>query len=571
MVRYLLILSCLVVGGSLPALEAVPRGVFGIPSPEQEEGRDRVFGGAAVLIDTDGHALTLSEAIPEPDAERVTVVLPGGRRREATIVGRDPESTAVLLRIPIDDIDVEPLPIADSDRIAIGTTVWSVGNPFQALETDDRPALSRGIISGRYEIGAHSPVVRGRAGRVLTRYHGPVLETTAAINDGNQGGALIDDSGALVGLASLGVSYQRRVGTAVPIRNLLAALELDPPLREPAGYSDPVTASLARMAPRVAESTVLIYFQRPHGPGNPPGMPRPLPITEDTPAYLREQLQKQWDRFFHQQQIFFTDQPVCAVVIDAEAGWLITATSNLHGGAHTGTLVGADAGGADTAPVTVYVKNVDQLRGLAVLKATAPLELPALTLAKQPDLHTGDPLAVIGRHRNGGPFTMTTGVVSTPARQQPVAKDEVRHFGQTDALCNYGNLGGPVIDLEGRLVGMSVLLAPQPFPWGTNSGVALFLDSGQIREALPDLQKPRVECGIITNRHLIVTYIYPGSAADLADLRLGDRVLAVNGERPDAPDKLSALLADFEVGQQVTLLIRRDGLEIEIDLALKEF
>jgi len=555
---------------ALVALETIPEGVLAIPVPDQERDGDRVLGGAAVLIDDDGLALTLAEAIPDPELGTFAVILPGGRRGEATVVRRGEATTAVLLRITAEGRLPAPLATAASDGLAIGDTVWTLGNPFGALETDGRPAVSKGVVSGLYPIPVGSPPARGRRGKILSTYRGPVIENTAATNDGNQGGALVDDAGRLVGLASLGVARDRRLGTAVPLAAIVADLAFADRIEPaaPAAQDDPVLVALRDHAARLADGLALVYFERPQGLGNPDGMARPRPITDRVPPYRRKQLKERWERYYHQQQRFFTDQAVTAIVIDPERGLLVTSRTNLHGGAREGRLVGR--GDRDGGTIQVFVRHVDPTHDLALLQADRPLPHARAPLAAEADLATGDPVAVLGRHRHGGAFTMTTGVVSATERRPPGAPG-VLH--QTDALANYGNLGGPVIDLAGRVVGMMGFLDPGK-PWFTNSGVAMFVDSRRLAAAVERLAEPKVGLGVSLSpdeRPLEIRFVFPDSAADRAGLRVGDRLLRLDDQAIGSLEDLVAKLDGREEGDAATLRIRRGDEELHVEVELREF
>jgi S1-C subfamily serine protease len=562
----------LLIGGSLPALETVPRGVFGVPIPgtTASEDEDAIVGGSAVLIGTDGMVITLAEAVPD-DATAVTLVLPGGARRSAKVIRRGERSSAVLLSLPFDGLDITPVPLADSDALRVGDTVWSVGNPFGAVERDGLPAISRGIVSGRYELPPDSPLVRGRRGAVLSRYRGPVIETTAAINDGNHGGALVDDAGALVGLASLGVAHERKMGTAVPLALVLADLGLPPARIPPRPQDDPVRLALRDAAAAVADCTVLVYFERPRGPGNPAGIPRPRPIDETTPAYRRQALAGEWDRYYHQQQMWRTDQALTAVVIDAERGYLITALSNLHGEACFGRII--DPASREPA-ITVWLKGTRPDLDLALLKADRPLaNRRSVPLTAVPGLQTGDPVGIVGRHRDGGPFTLTEGVIAAIGRRLPHDDDQpgVEPLHQTDARANYGNLGGPVVDIDGRVVGLAVLQHPA-VPWLLNSGVGMFIDSGRIVPVLPDLLQVKLGIGIrLAAEGMRIVGVLPGTGAFTADLRYGDQVTQVDGEPVGSPPDLDRVLGRHRPGDTITLTILREGTLHEARVVLAEF
>jgi S1-C subfamily serine protease len=482
-----------------PGME-VPGGLIALPPGP---GAQVPCGGTAVVVSDDGLALTLEEALPlsGPDpAAPLAVILPDGSRRPATIVRRGLATTAVLLRLAgPPGAALKPLALADSAALRLGDTVWTAGNVFGAIALNGDPALSRGLVSGRYAIPADEPPVRGRGGRILSAYRGAVLETDAAVNDGNQGGALLDAAGRLVGLVSLGTARERRLGTAVPIDLVLRDLGLDLPLATQAPQDDPTLAALVRAAEAAAPAVALVYLERLTGLGNPEAVPRPPRLVDEAPSYERERLQGWWDAYYHQQQMFYTDQPVTALVVDPAAGLLLTAASNLHGDAERGQVLLPDGA---TIPCAVLATH--QPLDLALLKAERPLPLPALTLADAPRLAVGTPVALIGRHRLDGGHTLTSGVISAANRQD---RRTGIAFAQTDAHANYGNLGGAVVDADGAVVGMLVLLGPHEQRWLSaheerwlgaheehwlgqlNSGVALLVDSAAIRQALPTLIK----------------------------------------------------------------------------------
>ena len=568
----------LVLAGALDALRAldVPSGVVALPAGDKEQ---VPCGGAAAVISADGLAITLDEALPSHGVagpgQRITVVLPGGRRREAEIVRRGSTTGAVLLRIANLPDGIRPLTLADSARLRAGDTVWTAGNAFGALELDGAAALSQGIISGSEEIAADAPPVRGRGGRVLSSYRGPVLEIDAAVNDGNQGGPLLDDAGRLIGLVSLGSARGRRLGTAVPIHLVARDLGLDPPGESPAS-GEGVGRALLRAAESAARGIALIYFERPTGLGNPDAVPRPTRPAAEAPAFERERLQRWWDTYYHQQQMFYTDQPVPALVVDAGAGLLLTARSNLHGDAERGAVLLADG---TSVPCTVIASHLPL--DLALLRADKPLAMPALALASSPQLANGQPIAVVGRHLREGGFTLTTGVVSATARRR--AQNEFA-FAQTDALANYGSLGGAVVDAAGAVVGMVVMLGPdgRSLPWAINSGVALFVDSATLLRVLPGLtagdsvkRAPIIGMGVgLAHRPGIkplVISVAPGTGAEAAGIQRGDVLLEVDGFDAVNQQAISRALLKHRQGDMVTVKIQR-GMEIlDLQIEIRSF
>lgn len=562
------LLTCLVWG--LHPLDVPPGVVAVLPGSD----RPSEECGAAVLIDAQGTALTLDEVVGE-DRTQVVVVLPGGQRRPATVEQRAQTVKAVRLRIAWQPGDpIRPLVCARSDRLQVGVPVWTVGNAFGGLVSDGLAHCSRGVVSGLYAISEAETGQRGRGGQLLSRYFGPVIETDAAINDGDQGAALVDSAGQLLGLTSLGVAPQRRLGTAVPLAQILAGLGLPAATRDPHPGDDPAAVALAQAATAVANGLVLIYVERPAGPGNPPGLVQPPPIDPALPEYLKKRQQHAWEGYYHHRQMLYTDQPVCGLVIDPAGGLILTALSNLHGRGgpmRTGRVL---LGGGTQVPCELLAS--DQQLDLALLKAAKPLDLPAVPLAADPGLRCGDRVAVVGRHGLDMPATMTTGIVSAVDRRTA----QVEHpLHQTDAAVNYGSLGGAVVDVAGACVGLVVMLGPRPddWPWLLNSGVGIFVDSATIQAVLPELRQGKVRpagrilgLGIVVGPNLQVQSVQPGTGA-AGVLQVGDRLLTIDGQPLHDHDDLSRRLIRHRVGDSVELTVQRQQEEVKLRVPLTVF
>lgn len=155
--------------------------------------------GSGVIIDArKGHVVTNHHVIAR--AEKITVTLKDRRSFEAELVGSDPATDIALLKIEPDDL--RALPLGDSDELAVGDLVVAIGNPFGFGQT-----ATSGIVSAL-----------GRSGFTREGYE-DFIQTDAAINRGNSGGALVDLNGQLVGINSLIVSpsgVNAGLGFAVP-------------------------------------------------------------------------------------------------------------------------------------------------------------------------------------------------------------------------------------------------------------------------------------------------------------------------------------------------------------------
>jgi S1-C subfamily serine protease len=537
----------------------VPRGIVAFLSNSDDE------GGSAVVISSDGLAVTLAEALPA-GSDTCDVVLSGGRRRQAVVLKRDAASSAVLLRILDLPSDVRPVPLADSRRLQPLDPVWTAGNATASIALDGAAVISRGVVSGLYELSQGSPPARGRGGRILASWTGAAIETDAAINDGSQGGALLDDAGRLVGLTSRAQIRERRLPLTVPLSRILDGLDLPPADTAPVGGG----AAWRRAVAAVAPSLGLFYVERLRGPGNPDGVPRPPRLLDEAGASEREQLARWWELHWHQQQVFYTDQPVSALSLGDDL--LLTAASNLHGGAERGRLL--LAGGS----MSCSVIGRDLPLDLALLRSERPHGLPAAPFAEAP-VALAAPVALLGRWREGAGWTATVGTISATERRRVQSR---LAFLQTDARANYGSLGGPLIDPEGRVVGLCVLLGPHDErPWLINSGVALAVDAARIMASLPAMRAgrtterpPFLGLGVVLRPRdgaLVIGSVTPDTGAAAAGLRSGDQLLSVAGVKATSPDAIGRTLLRRKPGDRISVVLRREGTEVTVEVELKEF
>jgi serine peptidase DegS len=143
--------------------------------------RQRVEGslGSGVIVDTAGHVITNYHVVQ--GADEIRVQLADGRIATPEIVGKDPDTDLAILRVPIKDPPV--MAMGRSDELRAGDVVLAIGNPFGLSQT-----VTQGIVSA---------TGRGRLG--VTDFE-DFIQTDAAINFGNSGGALINTDGELIGI-----------------------------------------------------------------------------------------------------------------------------------------------------------------------------------------------------------------------------------------------------------------------------------------------------------------------------------------------------------------------------------
>jgi S1-C subfamily serine protease len=172
--------------------------------------------GSGVLIDgkgyivTNDHVVTLAGRATEN--QKITVVFIDGHRVDAKMVGRDAKTDLAVIKVDVANPTV--LQLGDSDKLQVGDAVIAIGSPLGLENT-----VTEGIVSA-----LHRPVVAGgENGDDPVVYDG--IQTDAAINRGNSGGALVDSTGALVGINSVirtaeGSTGSIGLGFAIPVNNM---------------------------------------------------------------------------------------------------------------------------------------------------------------------------------------------------------------------------------------------------------------------------------------------------------------------------------------------------------------
>ena len=137
--------------------------------------------GSGVIISADGYIVTNNHVVE--GADQLTVTLNDNREFSARIIGTDKSTDLALIKI--DGKNLPTLPIGDSDKLKVGEWVLAVGNPFNLNST-----VTAGIVSAK---------ARSLGGNPIESF----IQTDAAINQGNSGGALVNTQGELVGINAM--------------------------------------------------------------------------------------------------------------------------------------------------------------------------------------------------------------------------------------------------------------------------------------------------------------------------------------------------------------------------------
>lgn len=180
--------------------------------PQAERLPEARGAGSGVIIDGDqGYVVTNHHVVA--NARQISVQLHDGRNLEASLVGSDPNTDIALLQLDESGLQgaLREIAFADIETVAVGDYVVAIGNPFGIGQT-----ATQGIVSAL-----------GRAGLNSQNYE-DFIQTDAAINMGNSGGALVDLEGNLVGINTAiisGSGGSNGVGFAVPVDMVAAVLE----------------------------------------------------------------------------------------------------------------------------------------------------------------------------------------------------------------------------------------------------------------------------------------------------------------------------------------------------------
>ncbi|MDD4847244.1 MAG: trypsin-like peptidase domain-containing protein [Bacteroidales bacterium] len=178
--------------------------LYGIQrSPKQNE-RQVLGFGSGVILSEDGYIVTNNHVVE--GAEFIDVILNDKRTYEAAIIGRDPTTDLALIKIEAQDLPF--IEYGNSDAVRVGEWVLAVGNPFNLTST-----VTAGIVSAK---ARNIQILSDQGSGTIESF----IQTDAAVNRGNSGGALVDVNGKLIGINAAiasGSGYYTGYSFAIPI------------------------------------------------------------------------------------------------------------------------------------------------------------------------------------------------------------------------------------------------------------------------------------------------------------------------------------------------------------------
>ena len=220
---------------------------------------------------------------------------------------------------------------------------------------------------------------------------------------------------------------------------------------------------------------------------------------------------------------------------------------------------------------TAKIIGADSDSDVAVIKIDAS-DLPYLELADSDALEVGEWVLAIGNPL-GLSHTVTAGIVSAKGRSG-FNLAPLENFIQTDAAINFGNSGGPLINLDGKVVGINTAIAGSTGNIGIGFAIPInmarhvyeqLIESGTVERGflgvLPQDLEPEMAkaFGLKNGKGVLIPEVTKDSAADKAGLKHNDVVLELNGEPVESADAFRNRIAMLKPGTKVNLIVWQDG------------
>ena len=171
--------------------------------------------GSGFIISDDGYIVSNDHVVGR--AEKISVTMSDGTKHDATLIGTDPVTDVALIKIDVDR-DIPHLELGTSDDVIVGEWSIAFGNPFGLFSASAKPTVTVGVIS------ATRIYLEGSEGRVYRN----MVQTDAAINQGNSGGPLVNGEGKVIGINTVIYTPNEGnigLGFAVPINRAKMIIE----------------------------------------------------------------------------------------------------------------------------------------------------------------------------------------------------------------------------------------------------------------------------------------------------------------------------------------------------------
>ncbi|MDR2697828.1 MAG: trypsin-like peptidase domain-containing protein [Holophagales bacterium] len=517
--------------------------------------------GSGVLWDTDGHIVTNFHVIVAQDpllgtfkaADVITVITSDNKEIAARVVGVRQDIDIAVLKLNYVPENLKPIPIGTTSGLIIGQSVLALGNPFGISQS-----LTGGIISalGRMIDSPTGKPIKG------------VLQTDAAINPGNSGGPLLDLDGRMIGINTMissNAGVNANVGFAIPVDLICSEIE------DITGMNTASSTAASRSS-REEQNRAAIFKS-----------------AKDAVVFVSAETEKFNSNDDNWAGNIFRLPPMSGTgIVWDNRGHIVTDYSTII---MSDTLMNHRS---EAERLTVTLANGDTYRArivgrslehqIAVLRVFAPFkELRPLPLVRTEDLKVGQDLFALG-NPFGMDHSLSAGILSAERNLNTKSRGMI----QTDAAINPGNIGGPILDSDGNLVGMGSFIEGGISHSGINFAlststlnriVPILLAKGQLErpalgfESVADSEARsvfKVEKGILIKSVATDT---PAFRAGLKGLQLsktidrydvGDVIVGLRGKHVDNSEILWDLIEQEPSGAALPFDVLRNGKRIKV-------
>jgi S1-C subfamily serine protease len=240
-------------------------------------------------------------------------------------------------------------------------------------------------------------------------------------------------------------------------------------------------------------------------------------------------------------------------------------------------------------PLTATLVGSFPANDLAVIRVDGAEHLKPATFGDSAKVRVGQIALAMGNPL-GLEATVTNGIISATGRTvtEPASENSpgatLADAIQTSAPINPGNSGGALVDLQAQVVGIPTLAALEPENGGAAPGIGFAINSNQVKNIADQL----ISSGTVTNsgraalglrvttvldqsgdpQGVGVVDVVPGGPADMAGIRPGDVIVAVNGVKTPTADALGAVLAELKPGKEVPVTVERGGKQMDLKVTL---
>ena len=168
--------------------------------------------GSGSIVSDDGYIVTNSHVVSDGEAKEINVLFNNGETAPAELVWNDASLDLAIIKVASDNENLKAIDIGDSDEIGVGDRVVAIGNP---LGFELQSTVTSGIISGLNRSVSFNTGVQMDG----------LMQTDAAINSGNSGGALLNSKGQLIGINTAKAGNSDGIGFAIPINSVKPVID----------------------------------------------------------------------------------------------------------------------------------------------------------------------------------------------------------------------------------------------------------------------------------------------------------------------------------------------------------